>query len=181
MGRALLSVLVIGMATTLAFAQQLQLAWTDNTNGQAETIVQRGPAMGGPFVTIAQLPMGVTAYQDSTISYGTTYCYRVAATNSSGTSAYSNVACADTGVPAAYALSVTKQGPGTVTSSPGGISCGATCSATYGAGQQVRLTATPNNGARFYGWSGGCSGTALACTLTISGPTSVLATFTRKK
>jgi hypothetical protein len=181
MTRALLSVLVICMATTLAFAQQLHLSWTDNTNGQAQTIVQRGPATSGPFATIAQLPLGATSYEDTTVSYGTTYCYRVAATNASGTSAYSNVACGATAM-AIYLLSVTTQGPGTVTSSPGGITCGATCSAIYGAGTQVRLTATPNNGARFYGWSGaaGC-GTALTCTLTINGPTSVLATFTRKK
>src|SRR5678816_905423 len=181
MTRALLSVLVICMATTLAFAQQLNLSWTDNTNGQAQTIVQRGPATSGPFATIAQLPIGVTDYQDTAVSYGSTYCYQVAATNANGTSAYSNVACGATGLPAAYLLSVTKQGPGTVTSSPGGINCGATCSATYGAGTVVRLTATPNNGARFYGWSDSVCGGALTCTLTVNGATSVLATFTRKK
>ena len=34
---------------------------------------------------------------------------------------------------------------GTVTSSPAGIDCGATCSASFGAGTQVTLTASPAN------------------------------------
>ncbi|HEY2920707.1 MAG TPA: hypothetical protein VGK77_17120 [Candidatus Binatia bacterium] len=49
-------------------------------------------------------------------------------------------------------------GNGTVTSSPVGISCGGTCSASFGSGTLVTLTATPAVGATFGGWSGtGCS------------------------
>ena len=46
-------------------------------------------------------------------------------------------------------LTVTRSGSGTVTSSPGGISCGAACSASYAAGTPVTLTAIPAVGARF--------------------------------
>jgi List-Bact-rpt repeat protein/phosphoesterase family protein/concanavalin A-like lectin/glucanase superfamily protein len=76
-------------------------------------------------------------------------------------------------------LTVTKQGngTGTVTSSVGGINCGATCSATIISGTAVTLTATPIAGSTFAGWSGACSGTQ-TCSVTMNGSQSVFATFT---
>jgi hypothetical protein len=74
-------------------------------------------------------------------------------------------------------LSVTRTGNGTVASSPAGISCGATCSATFNPGTSVTLTATAAAGSVFTGWSGGgCSGTS-ACTLTLTTATAVSAAF----
>ena len=76
-------------------------------------------------------------------------------------------------------LTVSKSGNGTgsVTSSPAGISCGATCSATYDGGTVVNLTATPAATSSFAGWSGACSGTG-ACMVTMDAARSVTATFT---
>ncbi len=69
-------------------------------------------------------------------------------------------------------------GAGTVSSSPTGISCGATCAATFAGGTAVTLTATPNTGSTFAGWSGGnCSGTS-TCIVTLTANTTVTATFT---
>ncbi len=79
-----------------------------------------------------------------------------------------------------YQLTVSKTGTGsgTVTSIPGGIACGAACSAVLGHGATVTLTATPSTGATFTGWSGGgCSGTG-TCSVTMSGAVDVTATFT---
>jgi subtilisin family serine protease len=79
-------------------------------------------------------------------------------------------------------LTVTKDGTGTgsVTSSPAGIDCGATCTSSFGIGDQVTLTATPDSGSTFTGWTGGgCSGTG-TCVVTISADTTVTATFTKK-
>jgi chitodextrinase len=46
-------------------------------------------------------------------------------------------------------------GSGTVTSSPAGLDCGDSCSASYSVGSQVTLFATPAAGSRFVGWSDG--------------------------
>jgi hypothetical protein len=77
-----------------------------------------------------------------------------------------------------YALTVTKagEGSGPVTSSPAGLACGSTCSKLFAAGTVVTLTATPNTGSVFSGWSGACTGTA-PCVVTMSAARSVTATF----
>ena len=78
-----------------------------------------------------------------------------------------------------YTLSVSKagSGTGTVTSSPSGINCGSTCSASYTAGTSVTLTASAASGSTFAGWSGGgCSGTG-TCTVAMNSAQSVTATF----
>ena len=75
-----------------------------------------------------------------------------------------------------YTLTVNRTGPGTVTSSAGGIFCGAACSGSYDAGTTVILTATPDTSATFSGWGGGCSGTG-TCTVTLDAAKTVAATF----
>jgi hypothetical protein len=78
-----------------------------------------------------------------------------------------------------FKLTVAKSNSGTVTSSPSGINCGATCTTSYGAGNAVALMATPPPGLAFLGWSGACSGTAPSCTLTMNVDTKVQANFSK--
>ena len=78
-----------------------------------------------------------------------------------------------------FALTITKTGGGggVVTSTPGGIDCGATCSANFNSGASVALGAAPTADSFFAGWSGGgCSGTG-ACNVTMSAAQNVTATF----
>src|SRR5262249_32174197 len=76
-----------------------------------------------------------------------------------------------------FALLVTLQGPGSVSSSPAGITCGTDCSELYPSGTSVTLTATPDPRSVFTGWGGACSGQASQCTVTMSGARTVTASF----
>jgi hypothetical protein len=73
-------------------------------------------------------------------------------------------------------LAVATSGPGVVVSRPVGITCGSDCEQTY-TGGSVTLVATPSEGAVFAGWSGDCSGFDSICTLSMTAPRSVSATF----
>ena len=78
------------------------------------------------------------------------------------------------------ALTVSKAGTGsgTVTSTPGGVSCGTTCAFTFPFGTMVTLSASPSAGSSFAGWSGaGCSGTS-TCAVTMNTAQAVTASFT---
>ena len=76
-----------------------------------------------------------------------------------------------------FVLSVSTVGPGSVSSNPAGIGCGATCAAAFVPGTTVTLTALTAAGATFSGWSGACAGTTALCTVPMTAARSVTATF----
>lgn len=80
--------------------------------------------------------------------------------------------------PVKYTLSVTKGGSGSgiVTSYPNGINCGAACAYDFEENTSVTLSAAPDAGSTFAGWSGACSGTG-TCTVNMTSPLTVTATF----
>jgi hypothetical protein len=73
-------------------------------------------------------------------------------------------------------LSVSLLGPGTVTSSPPGISCPGTCKANFAAGSSVALSEVPASGWNFLRWDGACFGPG-GCAVTMTSNQSVMATF----
>ena len=76
-------------------------------------------------------------------------------------------------------LSITVQGSGLVASSPAGIGCNSTCSATFAPNSSVTLVATPAAGYTFTSWSSSACNQA-TCVLTLAQSTSLTATFTAR-
>jgi hypothetical protein len=124
------------LVATPASGTQINLTWTDNSTNESGFIIQRSTSATGPFVQIAVVGAGVTTYSDTALSTGT-YYYQVAATNSVGTSAFTNVATATTPV-----APVTPTGAQPVTITTTSISMTWTNNATNATGINVyhRLT-----------------------------------------
>lgn len=78
-------------------------------------------------------------------------------------------------------LTISTPTGGTVTSSPGVISCGTRCQDSFVTGTQVSLAATPSTNYVFDGWSGDCSGTTSPCSVTMSTNRNVTANFSKVK
>jgi hypothetical protein len=74
-------------------------------------------------------------------------------------------------------LQVAVSGDGSVSSSLGGIQCGAQCQTALPPATQVQLTALPASGQRFVQWDGRCQGTVPQCTLTLYDDSQTSATF----
>ena len=76
---------------------RIKLTWTDNATTESGYVVERCSGAGcTSFSSIANLAANTVNYYDKSVSGGTTYRYRVAATSSSGQSNYSNIAEATT-------------------------------------------------------------------------------------
>jgi len=156
------------------------------------TVSKSGTGSG----TVTSSPSGINCGSDCSHSYNNGTSVTLTASPASGsTFAGWSGACSGTGscqvsmtsnksVTAIFnsgqkTLTVTKSGSGSgkVTSSPSGIDCGSDCSESYNQGTSVTLTATPDSGSTFSGWSGGgCSGTG-SCRVTMNSNLTVTATF----
>lgn len=77
----------------------------------------------------------------------------------------------------AMKLTVTTSPGGTVTSTPAGVDCGATCAFAFPELTEVTLTAAPTGASTFTGWGGACAGTALTCKVSMTEARNVTATF----
>ena len=71
------------------------LTWSDNSTNEANFHIERKAeacAGTGAFAEIATVGINVSTFNDTNVTEGVTYCYRVAASNPAGKSAYSNTA-----------------------------------------------------------------------------------------
>jgi len=156
--------------------------WVMNADGSSQTQVFAGDASHGAVGGTAWAPDGTAILFSIANGLGTSDLYTVPSGGGAPTKlagdGYQN-ALASWGAAASYELQVTKDGSGSgsITSTPGSIACGATCSGTFADPTAVVLTATAAAGSTFTGWSGGgCSGTG-TCAVTMLGDRNVTATF----
>lgn len=86
-------------------AYSVQLAWSDNANNESNFVIERcdqvsvapmgqktAASCAGGWRQIGTVGANVTRYVDNTASWNQTYIYRVKATNSKGSSGYSDEA-----------------------------------------------------------------------------------------
>lgn len=84
-----------GLTAVTVSSGEIQLAWTDGSSKPSAFSVERRTS-DGDFGVLTAVASGMTAHSDTTVAPGTTYTYRVRATNAEGASAYSDTATAST-------------------------------------------------------------------------------------
>ena len=92
---AVLAIIAGLLGPEAAEAATNRLTWTDNSANETTFHVERkAVACGaaGTFAEIATVGANVVLFDDTTAVEGQAYCYRVAASNSAGKSAFSNEA-----------------------------------------------------------------------------------------
>jgi len=84
------------------------------------------------------------------------------------------------GLSSVLTVSLSGDGQGSVISSPPGIDCPGTCSASFPAGTSVSLMATSGTGSYFPRWDGECRGSSRFCTIQFEGDHATTANFARQ-
>lgn len=152
----LITLVAIPLGTvSLASAAKLTLTWVDTSNSENGFRIERRIGTSGSYQQYAEVAANAVTYTDVNLSSATTYCYRITAFNSVGSSGYSDENCATT-LADTFSLTVSRagSGSGTVASSPAGINCSSDCTENYPSGTVVTLIATAASGSTFAGWSG---------------------------
>ena len=92
----LLALSLVGVLTpAVVAAGQNVLSWVDNASNEQNFNIERKAeacAGGAAFVPLATVGLDIVTFTDTAVSEGTTYCYRVNASNVAGASAFSNTA-----------------------------------------------------------------------------------------
>ncbi len=79
--------------------------------------------------------------------------------------------------PTQYQVSLTVTGPGSVEDPGNGINCSGTCTYTLADGRTLNLVQHPAAGAHLTGWGGTCPAAQQQCSVVVSRPLSIAATF----
>ncbi|MFH0759146.1 MAG: fibronectin type III domain-containing protein [Bacteroidota bacterium] len=99
-----------GLSATALSSTSIQLTWTDVATGETGYRIERALGSGGPFSLVTSIAAGSTTYTDGARSEGTAYYYRVQASGTVGSSAYSNEAGTTTFPAAPTSLSASVAG-----------------------------------------------------------------------
>ncbi len=149
-----------GLTAVALGSNRVRLAWTDNSSNETQFRIERAPASTGPWTQILTPSSNTVTADDTTVTPGATYFYRVRSANADGPSDPSNVASiavpagADTTPPtvtlSSNSTSVTVDNSSIVLSAQAEDNVGVTEVRFYRDGQQLgpMLTA-PNAGALY--------------------------------
>jgi hypothetical protein len=126
------------LSATALSQSVIVLVWQDNSNNETGFKIERKTGTTGTFSQIATVSAisGTGSggyYENSGLTAGTTYCYRIRAYNSAGDSSYSNERCATTNASAPLPTAITGSATNTTSNSatlngtvnPNGVSTGA--------------------------------------------------------
>jgi hypothetical protein len=75
---------------------KINLSWTDNSNNEDGFKIERKTTASGTYSEIAQVGPNINTYNNTGLTGGTEYCYRVRSYNAVGNSSYSNESCNNT-------------------------------------------------------------------------------------
>jgi fibronectin type 3 domain-containing protein len=84
------------LTITSLLSNKVTLSWRDNSNNESGFKIQRKTGVTGTYLDIRTTAANATAYNNSPVTDGTLYYYRVCATNAAGDSTFSNEASGTT-------------------------------------------------------------------------------------
>jgi len=87
------------LTATATSTTQINLAWTDSSNNETGFKVERATTVNGNYMLVTTTAANVTSYSNTGLAASTTFYYRVAAINATGSSNYTAVATATTQTP----------------------------------------------------------------------------------
>ncbi len=124
-------------------------AYVTNSGSNTVSVISTTSDQIVDTITVGSGPIGIAMSPDGKRAY---------VTNSSSNTVN------ELGGPMTLTINKGGTGIGTVTSTPEGINCGPNCQARYSYGAIVALTATPDAGSYFSGWSNDCYGGTVTMT-----------------
>jgi hypothetical protein len=150
----------------------------DTGTGQGAIVFDR-PSAGASFTYQDSSESEFTLHQTGTVPAGGSTSYRWAFVQEyTAAKVAADAQAATTAMLNTITVSKSGKGKGTVSSAPGGISCGKTCAHGYAYGTSVTLTPKAAKGSKFTGFSGACTGKT--CKITATDNLAVTATFAVK-
>lgn len=78
-------------ASLISSPLAIKLSWRDKANNESGFKIERARSVSGPWQEIATTLTNIVTYSDASVLPGTSYSYRVRASNSTGDSPYSNI------------------------------------------------------------------------------------------
>lgn len=98
-----------GLTATVVSSSRIDLSWTDNSSNEDGFVLQRCTGAGCTnFASLVSLGVNATTHSNTGLTASTSYSYRIAALNSTGTSSFSGTA---TGVTPANLVAPTLNAP----------------------------------------------------------------------